>query len=781
MSTLRNTFPILVDCVAAGGLESSAYAESEVSELLPSSAWSAVVTELADAAMSDGLDHLTLAELIPGINAWREVTLDDPIVLRKIPRLSVRAGNCLSRGNIRTWEDVSGLRGRDLSNLRNFGEKSKREVIRAAIQLAVSLPEADSSPRSLDVPAEPEARAATMFRELLAVRRRPSRSPAMGGVDPQARRELRGVTGDATYAEAEGVWTALASLMGWAASRRPDIAVGDVLELKNPEELPGDVRSEWVALSSMQASKLGDPSLVRPDIDALLDEILSAFGSAQRAVLEQRILPLSAPTLEQVGGMIGVTRERVRQIQVRMEKRLDDILALPRFRPLVWRAAELRTALGTMALSNHPHTAAALAVASRGATDERLAIAQSLMLRMAGPYLEQDGWLVRGNASDLATASLRGRCDSNGLLPFVDAQSWLHERGVAPQFHEDWLQQLARFRRFGDMLALWVGSVVDKCVALLALRGEPATAENLVEAVGEGHNVNGARQRFFEDPRIVRINRSQWALAEWGLEEYSGIVEEIAQRIDQEGGQAKLLDVITDVARTFEVREASVRLYATAPMFVTDNGWVRLRRPDEAFQVSGTVSECEGVYHPSPSRVSVVLRVDKETLRGSGRAIAPAIGVALGVLPGSSAIFDSGGASLRVTWPMSSAMGATVGSLRQLAHQVECAEGDRVRLDFDLSVSTVSPTRVPAASESAGDRLLRLQLLTGIDVSGRNPTEAVADAVGVSADRVLGVLRSRGDSDVAELLRSREPGPNLQDALQDPAASLGDADHLEGR
>lgn len=778
MSTLRSAFPILVDYVAVGGLESSAYADWELSELLHSGAWNAVVGELADAAVGQPLDEFTLGALLPGLRAWREATLHDPAVVRAIPRLSVRAENCLSRANIRSWEDLSRQRVRDLGSLRNFGDMSKREVVRAAIQLAASPPGIDASPKSVDAADEQQSRQTTMFRELLAVRPRRIDSSAGHDVESQLPSETLGENG--RYRGREDVWTPLASLMSWAASREPDVAVGDVLVLKNPaEELPGDLLSEWLALSAMRASELADPVLVRPDINALVDELLGAFGPVQRLVLEQRILSLTGPTLEQLGGVIGVTRQRVSQIQLRVEKRLDDILTLPRFRPLVWRAAEVRNALGTMALADHPHTAAVLSFACRGATDARLAVAQPLILRLAGPFLEDDGWLVRSGAPDVSAGALRERCDSNGLLRFVDAQSWLDERGVVHQFHEDWLKQLALFRRFGDVLALWGGSVVDKCVSLLALQGEPATAESLVATVGEGHNLNSVRQRFFEDPRVIRVNRSQWALAEWGLEEYSGIVEEIAQRIDQHGGQAKLRDLIADVSRTFGVREASVRLYATAPMFVTDNGWVRLRRPDEPFQVSGTLSEYEGVYHPSPSRVSIVLRVDKETLRGSGRAIAPAVGAALGVLPGLSKVFEGNGRRVRVTWPMSSAMGATLGSVRELAQDVECADGDRVRVDFDLELSTVAPTRIPATFETAGDQLHRLQLLTGIDVSGRNPKEAVAHAVGVSSDRVLGVLRSRGDADVAELLPGPDVDPNLQDALEDLAASISDAGHFE--
>jgi hypothetical protein len=76
---------------------------------------------------------------------------------------------------------------------------------------------------------------------------------------------------------------------------------------------------------------------------------------------------------------------------------------------------------------------------------------------------------------------------------------------------------------------------------------------------------------------VVRVSRREWGLVEWGLEEYSGIAEEIAQRIGREGGRALLTDVVAEVAR-FGVRESSVRMYAEAPMFVIEGDWIRTKR-----------------------------------------------------------------------------------------------------------------------------------------------------------------------------------------------------------
>jgi hypothetical protein len=64
---------------------------------------------------------------------------------------------------------------------------------------------------------------------------------------------------------------------------------------------------------------------------------------------------------------------------------------------------------------------------------------------------------------------------------------------------------------------------------------------------------------------LWRVSRAQWALRKWEREEYTGISDEIAQRITEAGGLARLADVVDDLTSQFGVAAASVRVYAEAP------------------------------------------------------------------------------------------------------------------------------------------------------------------------------------------------------------------------
>ena len=73
-----------------------------------------------------------------------------------------------------------------------------------------------------------------------------------------------------------------------------------------------------------------DPSRMLQDADmqTIIDKWLSRLNEKQRQVVEQRfgLNGREKGTLEDVGNAIGVTRERVRQIQIDALKRLRQIL-----------------------------------------------------------------------------------------------------------------------------------------------------------------------------------------------------------------------------------------------------------------------------------------------------------------------------------------------------------------------------------------------------------------------------------------------------------------------
>lgn len=479
------------------------------------------------------------------------------------------------------------------------------------------------------------------------------------------------VVDEAAASAALDVLARLRAVAAWAADRGIT-SIAALWDL-GPEQMPPDVAGWWRDLTDLEPASIANAQMTA-SCDELVRDLLASLPEQRRVVFERRVLNLDRPTLAELGVELGVTRARIGQIETRAVADVIAKLSVARFAPLRWRAHALRNSLGAAAASDDDTTTeivrALLPAADTNVSDAPRDAAGQLLLWLAGPYRLRDGWLERDGAITPRPSDLAQLADAHGLIDVAAVHDWLNQREIADVFHEAWLSRKGQCRRFGDTLAVWSGSVVDKCVALLALHGEPATAEQLIEGVGEGHSVRGARARFFEDPRLVRVTRTRWALRAWDHEEYTGIADEIGQRIVEGGGRARLTDLVDALTTQFGVAAASVRVYAEAPRFVLADGWVRLRTPDEPYVVTATVAAARGVYATEPGRMSFLVPVDLDVLRGSGRACPQVIAAALGVAPdGRRALAWSGGA-LVITWPIGAAFGPALGSVRDLAGSV---------------------------------------------------------------------------------------------------------------
>jgi sigma-70-like protein len=639
-----------------------------------------------------------------------------------------RSRSALARAGVTRWRDLAKLSPNDLRRIPGVGAQTVRDILGCCVERAV------------------------------------------GGVSFYQHEWRLASRLEATETAVE----ALQLLGAWGSREGQMLQLKELLQLTVPiETLPSDLRDLWNDFSRINPRSLAGEGLAGTLLEELIEELLGGLDDAEKMVYERRVLRVTVyytPTLEELGQVLGVTREWVRQVQANAEDAIQSLLASQRFRPLLWRAADLRASLGTAAPLGGEESAAVLDRCLRDVSPDSCLLVRGVLLHLAGPYRYRDGWLELSISPDLAATALVAMADTYGLLPLAAAYDWLTAEGVRPAFHDAWLERSGRFRRIGSTLVVWSGSVVDKSVAILALRGKPADAETLVAEIGEGHSPRTAQNGFLADPRLVRVGRSEWGLRSWNLEEYSGITDEIAQRIQAAGGRTRLDDVADELVRQFGVRRASVRVYAEAPMFVVEDGWVRLRGDEEPFEIEEHIASCKGVYQPSQDRLSIIVLVDRETVRGSSRVFPAGAAAILNVAPGRPRTFVWDGGEIGVTWPASAAFGPTLGSTRALALSVGAQEGDHVRLDFNLSSGRVSCERIPPAVNEL-PLLEALKFLTGVDCDD-DPVGKVALALHTSSSEVRRRLFERGDSLVAELLPIAVLDGGLESALSELAQLL---------
>ena len=738
--SLRDVYPFLTELPQIEmNLGSDLRQECDV--LRQQTSWPDLAMKIAACAME--VSDRPLGELIP------ELTES---YMSRMPTnlLQTRSRNILLRRCMTTWSDLTDLSPEDLAKLSpenvwqlpNAGHGTVLDIVRMCVLYA-----GDGH---------------TMGRHTTE----PGSEPDVVSQSPQ-------ISDGSLFAMAKASQQ-LRSIAAWALRERPADEARAVWQLRPELNAPPFILAAWEDFLATPLLDLADEDLLHEEVDKLVEELLGSFEPNNRAVLQARILSTEPMTLAEVGGTLGVSRARVGQIQKIVEKRLTTLLNDRRFLPLQWRAGDLAQALGAAAPVGAVRSKQALQRAARDCTDQLASTFTSLLLHLAGSYTVRDGWYVRRGSKVPDARELESLADDHGLLSMHAAEEWLTLQSVDPTYLEDLISLSGRFKRLDDRLAVWSGSVVDKCVSMLAFKGAPADAETLVTEVGEGHNVRGVRTRFFQDPRLMRTNRNEWGLRSWQLEEYTGIAEEITQRIESWGGRAKITDLVDELVRVFGVNANSVRLYAEAPMFITEGGYVRLSRGEEGFIVNHDLSGCRGVFQISKSSLSYLIAVDRDVLRGSGRKCPDGLAAALGVSPGKSRSFSTGGGQLTVYWPETSALGPSLGSTRALVTDAGGVEGDLIRLQFEVDRGECLAFRISLDALTELIDKDAISALTGLQDLGEDLAAAVSRSVGTDSARLIEVLRQRGDDMVANLLPAARVDDALKDALSDLAGVLGD-------
>ena len=655
-------------------------------------------------------DAVRIGELIPVLNACQ-----GPAPLAELP---TRTKNCLLRAGIETWEQIRRLNLRTISEFKNAGDKTLRAVVEWCLRHA-----------------EEVARAGVPVLDL---------SHGMTAEEPGQLVILGAPVSPARMETLTLALAAIDTLRRWleaSGQRRPTVKELLGLLVSDLRELPVEVAQAATELLSqpLDAGENGDS----------LDPV-DPIAAAQVVVGDNRNWDVwkarnffgtdAQPTLADIGAEFDLTRERVRQL----DKRVTEILTAaietdPRLESIRWRAHWI----GQRLQSGVPLDGS-LADSALSEQSEEYAVA----LWHAGPYVQRDGWLIRKGANPRGVVEAAIRDLPGPLIGRDELLGILDAAGVPSIALDDIISRTDSIRDIGEgCLVRWNGAIPDKAAVVLALLGRPATAEEILQHFLSDRSVTSAKNALAGDDRFYRTNMTEWALAEWGLEEYSGIVEEIIERIERDGGATETIALVEELVGLFGVSESSVQSYLGTPAFVIDGTHVRLRRLEEFKFRPKPLRHCRGIFRPSASRLVANFVVDRDLLRGSGQAIDAGLATQLALRPGDRLAFESPHQEVRFSWRPWSTTGPDVGSLGPAARALGGDEGDLLVVDLDLAAKKATFKLVD--DSLTGDERLRAR--TGL---GDLPdmAEALASAVGVELGEVRSCLRNRGDGELVALL-----------------------------
>ena len=418
-------------------------------------------------------------------------------------------------------------------------------------------------------------------------------------------------------------------------------------------------------------------------------KFLEGLTPAEEQIVEHRLL--RTETLESVGNRLGVSRERVRQLQARLEERLDLVLG----RVAEEIASVIRPGLGSVCSPGEMD--AALSPLSRALDEETSRLARYALRRSLNYTRVQGLWMDGEGQRALLSLKrrIRGLADDAGLVS--KSVVWAH---VPPDLKRLWprLREAYGVHVIGNHWTLRVTQKARVKAALLAL-GAPAPASDIAEQAGVSRRQAAAVLSNL--PSVVKTDATRWGIKDWVEEPYEGISLEVIKRIERDGGSTDTAALEHELPEKFGVKAESVRMYLKTDRFAVRNGRVsladprrvRLRPLDDV--ISGRTRTGEPYWE---------FDVKSHHLKGYSVTGFPAeLADYAGCKPDSGIrrrlAKPQGCSPLSIRWALASTTGPSLGYIGAPLRKLQAREGDRAHVVFQGDNSlALELSRTPASS-----------------------------------------------------------------------------------
>ena len=591
-------------------------------------------------------------------------------------RLPTRAWNSLNQAGL--TEGTAAISVRTLLRTSNFGRIALADLLRSVERylmdctLTSTTPEYDSPqharpPGASDVATEAVQEAASA---------RPTEGARPAGASDVATESLaslfralpRGTTPSWGYLPTDSLRALLATSADvLETATLADVLRPDVVRLAARMGLDNAIGSAPLHEATLRTTSL--PAMIAQRLRRTLD----SSNEAQSTVVRFRLAQPKPATLHEVGHRLGVSRQRVGQLQQKVERKIRRALGpelqviadtlSERLDPVV-RADELEERIDRIFPDSSEVVQAVMRIA---------------LIRAMG-FERSDRLYTNARAREVIgslTARVQELADDVGLVREAD----LIDRLPDGPWHRfwPWLRRLADLRTLFGVVAIHDNAKSRAKAALLSI-GRPATREEVAAICGlSATQTAGA---FSNIPSIVKADRDRWALREWVDDEYDGIVGEIIQRIEEDGGATTAERLLSELPAKFNVSPQSVRAYMKSSRFEVRNGSVSLADPGSIRR-----RDLDDAIHGRDEGGAPywIFVVEDRYLQGySVVGVPPEFAKALGCEPDSGVdvrienLPDCRALSLR--WRLSTLTGASLGYLAEPLGLLGLRPGDRARV-----------------------------------------------------------------------------------------------------
>jgi DNA polymerase III epsilon subunit family exonuclease len=486
-------------------------------------------------------------------------------------------------------------------------------------------------------------------------------------------------------------------------------------------------------------------SLRRGTVQDVLARTWNGCDDREKLILRDRFVARDAATLDELGKATGLTRERVRQIQ---KKLIEGLRPLAASGPVADLLAGIRAHAHPVNTLDAVTTVFPELAESQDGWDAPL---WQILDAFDDDFRVEDGWVC---FPDLPTAAQRTgnllapMVNPEGVAPVADVleRSSLDDEAVL----REWLRTCG-YHVVGRHVFTRAGSIPARAAAVLSIAGHPMSVAEIYAAASETKSDRSFRNGLYASDALMRVGVDKWALTRWEMEEYTGIADLIARRVDARG-EVAVDELIEELTGAFGVSAQSVRTFASVGEFEVNEGMVRRRA--EPMTNSATPEDANGLYMRD-GRWCYLMTVTKEHLRGSGFTVPNGMTAELDLVWNEPRELPCDWGTHRLVW--GNIGSSSVGSVKRVLEDMGVGAGDRVWIDLHHG-EYFSLTRALAATvdASAGTAWLAEHVGAGPTTDDETNVAAAAVALGLQADaprrKILARFRHRSDSDAVELL-----------------------------
>ncbi|MGH7156630.1 MAG: sigma factor-like helix-turn-helix DNA-binding protein [Candidatus Saccharimonadales bacterium] len=315
------------------------------------------------------------------------------------------------------------------------------------------------------------------------------------------------------------------------------------------------------------------------DVEGVVKDILATIErEREREIIARRFgLFDRRETLEQIGELLGITRERVRQLEKAVITRLK--AAAGRDLPHIDEVEKVLTShLQEMGKVARISDISGRLSKTNSKTDQaRIAFLANLSPHIAVIDDNDHFFHSIGLASDHTEKAIRDRVNKiidaiSGIGEPTDIKTVAQRAGNTDVKHTEALASISKHiaslnGRWG--LVKWPmvnpKNIRDKIYVILHDNGKPMHFNEIAEAI-KGSNLKrkdvttqAIHNELIKDPRFVLIGRGIYALKEWGYKKGT-VSDVIAEVLRKEGGPLHRDEIVRRVLKSRQVKETTILL-----------------------------------------------------------------------------------------------------------------------------------------------------------------------------------------------------------------------------